>query len=100
VVDIVRRLEWPAPFTARVMKTRFVEDWHGRETELAEPKVIDHEMQRYVSAMQNGDPDNTGVWVGEAAGLINDVRPAADLLEEMARDAVGLLRNRVPSLLA
>jgi nitronate monooxygenase len=100
VVDIVRRLEWPASFTARVMKTRFVEDWHGRETELAEPDVVEREMQRYVSAMQSGDPDNTGVWVGEAAALINNVRPAADLLKEMVRDAEDLLRDRAPRLLA
>jgi nitronate monooxygenase len=98
VVDIARRLEWPKSFTARVMKTQFVEDWHGHETELAKPEVIDREMQRYVSAMRRGDPDNTGVWVGEAAGLINDVRPAGDLLKEIVRDAVGLLRNRAPSL--
>jgi len=98
VVDIVRKLEWPASFTARVMKTRFVQDWHGRESELVEPHVIDREMRRYVSAMQSGDPDNTGVWVGEAAGLIEDVRPAADLLKDMVRDAAILLRNRASSL--
>jgi nitronate monooxygenase len=66
--------------TARVMKTRFVEDWHGREAELAEPARLDREMQRYVNAMQNGDADNTAVWVGEATGLFQDVRPASDLL--------------------
>ncbi len=99
VVDIVRKLEWPPSFSARVMKTRFVEDWHGRETELAKAEVIDREMQRYVSAMKSGDPDNTGVWVGEATGLINDVRPAGDLLMEIIQDAERLLRNRAPNLL-
>jgi nitronate monooxygenase len=99
VVDIARKLEWPASFTARVMKTRFVEDWHGREAELAKPEVSDREMQRYVSAMQRGDPDNTAVWVGEATGLIDDVRPAADLLKEIVRDASILLRDGAPSLL-
>lgn len=98
VVDIARKIAWPDPFTARVMKTRFVEDWHGRETELAEPAVVDREMHRYVSAMQRGDPDNTGVWVGEAAGLIKDVRPAADLVLEIVRDAERLLRDRALSL--
>jgi len=98
VVDVARKIAWPNSFTARVVKTRFVEDWHGRETELAKPEVVDREMQRYVSAMQSGDPDNTGVWVGEAAGLIKDVRPAGDLLREMVRDAERLLRVRAPSL--
>jgi nitronate monooxygenase len=76
VVDVARKIEWPKPFTARVMKTRFVEEWHGREADLAKPYIVDREMHRYVTAMQKEDPDNTGVWVGEATGLIQDVLPA------------------------
>src|SRR5215510_3815565 len=78
VVDVTRKIVWSKSFTARVIRNRFVEDWHGRESELAKPEVVDREMQRYVSAMQSGDPDNTGVWVGEATGLIKDVRAAGD----------------------
>jgi nitronate monooxygenase len=91
VVDIVRKIDWPKPFTARVMKTNFVSDWHGQEVELGNPQLLEREMNRYVSAMQNGDPANTGVWVGEATGLIHDVRPAADLLLGMVGEAEGLL---------
>ena len=91
VVDVVRKIDWPKPFTARVMKTNFVNEWHGREVELASSQVLDGEMKRYVSAMQNGDPANTGVWVGEATGLIRDVRPAADLLLSMVSEAERLL---------
>jgi nitronate monooxygenase len=98
VVDVARKIAWPHSFTARVMKNRFVDDWHGREAELAEPDVVDREMQRYVSAMQSGDPDNTGVWVGEATGLINDVRPAGDLLRGIVQDAERLLRDKAPGL--
>jgi nitronate monooxygenase len=93
VVDIARKLDWPKPFTARVMKNRFVNDWHGRETELAEPATQEREMQRYVGAMQSGAWDDTGVWVGEAAGLMRDVRPAAELVREIAAEAERLLKN-------
>jgi nitronate monooxygenase len=96
VVDIVRKLDWPKPFTARVMQTGFVTDWHGREAELDQPHLVEREMNRYVSAMQNGDPANAGVWVGEAAGLIYDVRPAADLLLGMAAEAERLLGATAP----
>jgi nitronate monooxygenase len=96
VVDIVRKLDWPKPFTARVMQTGFVTDWHGREAELDEPQLVEREMNRYVSAMQSGDPANTGVWVGEAAGLIHDVRPAADLLLGIAAEAERLLAATAP----
>jgi len=98
VVDIVRKKGWPKPFTARVMKNRFVEEWHGREAELARPSVTDQQMQRYVSAMEGGDPDNTGVWVGEAAALIRAVSPAGELLRQIATDAEQLLRERAISL--
>jgi len=96
VVDIARKLEWPTPFTARVMRTRFVEDWHGRESELVTPAVVDREMQRYIKAMQDGDPDNTAVWVGEGAGLIDDVQPAGDLLKRIVADAERLVGNKAP----
>ena len=94
VVDIARKIDWPKPFTARVMKTRFVSEWHGRETELAQPDVAKRETARYIAAMQNGDADNTGVWVGEAAGLIRDVRAAGDLVREIAGDAERLLSDQ------
>jgi len=94
VVDIARKLDWPKPFTARVMKNRFVAEWHGREDELSKPQVQAREMQRYVGAMQAGEWNDTGVWVGEAAGLMHDVRPAAELVREIAREAEDLLMKR------
>jgi nitronate monooxygenase len=97
VVDIARKIDWPKPFTARVMKTRFINEWHGREAELGKPAVVDREMSRYQTAMQTGDPDNTGVWVGEATGLIHDVRPAADLLHKIVGDAERLLDAKARS---
>jgi nitronate monooxygenase len=94
VVDLVRKIDWPKPFTARVANNRFVQEWHGREAELAEPVVHDREMQRYVSAMASGDPENTGVWVGEATGLIRDVKPAGEIVSRMVADAERLLASR------
>jgi nitronate monooxygenase len=98
VVDVARKIEWPKPFTARVVKNRFVEEWHGREAELAKPEVVNREMHRYVTAMQSGDPDNTGVWVGEATGLMRDVQPAGDLIRKIAGDAEHLLHDKAPHL--
>jgi len=98
VVDLVRKIDWPKPFTARVMKTRFVDEWHERETEFADPALLEREMARYLTAMKDGDSENTGVWVGEAAGLIHDVRPAADLLHEIVVDAEASLKARAVSL--
>ena len=42
----------------------------------------------YREAFTLGDPDNTGVWFGEAAGLIHSIEPASVILERMAAEAV------------
>jgi nitronate monooxygenase len=95
VVDIARRFNWPKPFTARVMKTRFTTDWHGREEALAEPATREREEARYWKASQAGDVDNTGVFIGEVVGLIRDVAPAGEILRRMVRETEQLL-GRAP----
>jgi nitronate monooxygenase len=99
VVDLARKLDWPKPFTARVLNNRFVQDWHGREAELAKPEIAAREGDRYAVGMRNGDADNTGVWVGEATGLIDRVQPAGELLLNIVADAEGLLRDKAPGLI-
>lgn len=96
VVDIARKIDWPPPFTARVLKTGFTMQWHGREQALAEPAVLEREMARYLNAAQHGDVDNTGVLVGEAVALIRDVQPAAAIVRQIVHEAEELL-SRISS---
>lgn len=96
VPDKLRKLDWPDPFTARVMHNRIIRDWHGRENELAEGATIEREGARYFAAMQSGDADNTGVWVGEAAGMIRDVPRAGDLVQRIVQEAEKLLSIKAP----
>jgi nitronate monooxygenase len=49
--------------------------------------------ERYWNAFNSGDADNAGVFMGEAVGLINDIRPAADIIEQMVAQAHEVLRN-------
>ena len=93
IVDAARNISWPKPFTARVLRNRFVDDWLGRESELAQPEVAEREKQRYYAAMERGDADNTGVWVGEAVGAISEIRPAGELVREIVQDAERRLRS-------
>ncbi len=44
-------------------------------------------------AFAEGDPDDTGVWFGEAAGLIDAVEPAATIVERMVTETTHLLRS-------
>ena len=85
VADIARQIPWPRGFTARIRRNAFTDRWHGRE-ELLERNVA-IEGPRYRQAFAEGDPDNTGVWFGEAAGIIKAIEPAAAIVERMAAEA-------------
>lgn len=89
VPDIARRLAWPAGFTARIRRNTFTDRWHGREDELR--KNLDVEAQRYREAFLEGDPENTAVWFGEAAGIIHAIEPAAVVVERIVAEAAGHL---------
>ncbi|MBE0622600.1 MAG: nitronate monooxygenase [Burkholderiales bacterium] len=85
VADIARQLPWPRGFTARIRRNAFTDRWHGRE-ELLE-KNLAVEGPRYRQAFAEGDPENTGVWFGEAAGVIHAIEPAAGIVERMVAEA-------------
>jgi len=85
VADIARQIPWPRGFTARIRRNAFTDRWHGREDELEANVAV--EGPRYRQAFAEGDPDNTGVWFGEAAGLIHAIEPAAVIVERMVSEA-------------
>lgn len=85
VADIARQIPWPRGFTARIRRNAFTSRWHGHEQELE--RNVKTEGLHYRQAFAAGDPDNTGVWFGEAAGLIASIDPAADIVERMVNEA-------------
>ncbi len=91
VADIARQLPWPAHFTARIRRNAFTARWHGHEDELE--RNLATEGPRYRQAFAEGDPENTGVWFGEAAGLIGAIEPAGVIVERMVREAAGRLER-------
>ncbi len=91
VADIARQLPWPRGFTARIRRNAFTDRWHGREDELE--KNVAEEGPRYRRAFAEGDPENTGVWFGEAAGLIDSIEPAEAIVERIAAEALACLKR-------
>jgi len=99
IADWSRSLFWPAPFTARTLVNDHIKSWNGREIEL---------MQRagevaveYAAAKAAGNFEVAAVFAGDAAGLIHDIPPAAEIVERMATEAEQLLagrRNSIASL--
>jgi nitronate monooxygenase len=85
-VDVVRKRYWPNPeFVVRVLKNSFVGKWHGRERELEKSIEVEHD--RFWSAFNAGDADNSGVLMGEVSGIIHDAPSAAQIVESMVTEA-------------
>jgi nitronate monooxygenase len=92
VADIARQIPWPRGFTARIRRNAFTDRWHGREHELE--RNVSTEGPRYRQAFMQGDPEHTGVWFGEAAGLIHAIEPASAIVERISTEAARCLERR------
>jgi nitronate monooxygenase len=81
VFDIARGYDWPAQFPARALRNAFTADWHGKESDLK--KNLERERTRYSAAVAARDFDVALVFAGEAVDLIDDVPPAAKIVERL-----------------
>lgn len=93
VLDIVRGYDWPDGFSGRTLNRGFTARWHGHEPVLEEPDINALERARFWAGFRDGDIDRAGLFIGEAAGLIRDVRPAGEIIEKMVAEAEGLLQS-------
>lgn len=89
VMDIVRGLDWPARFTARVLHNRFTQTWHGREPELLAAR--EQVSRDWIDGWAVGDPERANTFIGEAVGLIDTIDPAAAVVERMGAQAASIL---------
>ena len=97
IPDVASGNTWPGAYV-RVRRNRFIEEWMGRDNELRRRRVEVSAQLR--EAAQAGDPDRGAVMIGQTAGLIDRVEPAAELVRRISRDAEAILRERLPRLLA
>lgn len=85
VMDIVRHLDWPENYKARVLKNAFTERWHNDiEGLLANANT---EADKWRTAWAAGEMDTANTFVGEGTGMINAVLPAGRIVAEMVREA-------------
>lgn len=96
--DIARGYDWPPEFTGRVLRTAFVARWHGHEVEHRAAAQVAR--PAYLAAVADGCTEESGVFVGEAIGLMGSVLPVAEIIARVIREAEALLRERGPSLVA
>lgn len=95
VLDTLQGRDWPGAWS-RAARTRFVEEWTGREPELRRRRAAVRE--RLQAAREQADTDYYGVWLGQSAGLVDAVEPAADVVRRIVAEAEQILRERLPAL--
>ena len=77
-------------YPARALRHPFVDEWRGREAELARDEDARRGYQRAVDA---GDIPPVPVWASEAIDLITAVRPAAEIVADLVGHAEAALHR-------
>jgi nitronate monooxygenase len=88
VLDIARRVAWPARYTGRALRNAFADQWRGREEELEGDEAA---QEAFLAALERGDPAAVPVWASEAIDLVTEVVPAAELVGVIAGEAEAAL---------
>jgi nitronate monooxygenase len=91
VYDLLGIAPWPKGIAGRVYRNAFVDEWHGREDEL--PGRREELARTLEDAYQRDDTSRMPVYMGQSAGAIRAVRPAADVLRAICADAERILRE-------
>ncbi|MDP9237694.1 MAG: nitronate monooxygenase [Chloroflexota bacterium] len=90
VFDIVDGMLWPAGISGRTIATPFAKEWLGREEELR----LEREAILLESARPGEAPERAhSAYAGQSSGLIRDVRPAAEIIRDIMREAEAVLRS-------
>jgi nitronate monooxygenase/enoyl-[acyl-carrier protein] reductase II len=87
--DSLSGRDWPGAWV-RLKRTRFVEQWLGREPELRRRR---ERLWAEVAAFQEQNADDGLIWMGQSAGLIDSIKPAADVVREIVAEAEEILRS-------
>ena len=85
VMDIVRDSPWPRRFTARTLRNRFTDTWHGHEDAL---RFDSNAKAEFRAGIDRGDPDYVPVWAGEAVDLISELDDASALVGRITAEAI------------
>lgn len=85
VYDLVREKAWPKEYSGRVLRNDFVSRWHGHEPALSQ--TLGRAQETFKAAVDNQDYTIANLIVGEVVGQINEILPAAQVVEQMVKEA-------------
>lgn len=84
-VDVVRGITWPAEWNIRTLRNGFTDKWSNDPAGLS--ANVERERERFMAAREAGDTEIAPPIVGEAAGLVREVLPAAAIVRNMVAQA-------------
>jgi nitronate monooxygenase len=90
VYDLIDGLPWPEEIGARVYANQLVREWEGRDKEIVEQREA---LRERTSAAYRKDPEFAAVYMGESAGDVDSIRPAAEVLANICEGGEELLRR-------
>lgn len=94
-LDIARGSAWPSRYSARSLGHPVLDEWRGREDELAaDPDAVRDYAERVAAGVFPPNP----VWAGEGLDLITDVPSAAELVGVLAAQTEDAVRRIATSL--
>jgi nitronate monooxygenase len=86
---------WPEGIAERVRREPIVNEWYGRVNELR--ASLDEAMRQFNESRARGEQT---VLMGQGAGAVRSIRPAAEVVRRICDDAERILRERPGRLLA
>ena len=95
IPDIAAGIVWPGAMS-RSRRNGFIERWAGREWALRRQRA--EAIAGVQAARKSGDTAEAVLSMGQDAGLIHDIVPAAEIVRRIAEDAERILTERLPRL--
>jgi NAD(P)H-dependent flavin oxidoreductase YrpB (nitropropane dioxygenase family) len=95
LADALTGRDWPGAWD-RIKRTPFVNQWLGREPELRRRREL---VRTQLEAFEQAGIDDGLQWIGQSAGVIDSIKPAADVVREIVAEAEEILRSRLPTFL-
>jgi nitronate monooxygenase len=89
VYDRLQHTGWTPEFAGRALRNPFAERWNEREDELMRDAGAVAHFER---ARKSGDYTVAQIYAGQAVGLIDRIRPAAQIVAEIEREAIACLQ--------
>ena len=95
IPDIATGRVWPGAM-ARAQRNKFIERWAGREWALRQ--CAREAGEAALEARRTGNVDDAPIYLGQDAGLIDSIKPAGEIIQDMIAQAEEIIKGRLQTL--